>query len=93
MIGTSIECGDQVWDPLELSQWRDAGEMRACELCTRGEPAKTTQSRTCRRFQISRLHPFHARIAFAALSRKCRQLSTAIRSRWIALPDRLYSTM
>jgi light-harvesting complex I chlorophyll a/b binding protein 1 len=32
MIGTSIECGDQVWDPLELSQWRDAGEMRACEL-------------------------------------------------------------
>ena len=32
MIGRSIECGDQVWDPLELSQWRDAGEMRACEL-------------------------------------------------------------
>ena len=32
MIGRSIECGDQIWDPLELSQWRDAGEMRACEL-------------------------------------------------------------
>mmetsp|Transcript_10918 Transcript_10918/g.33722 ORF Transcript_10918/g.33722 Transcript_10918/m.33722 type:complete len:198 (+) Transcript_10918:70-663(+) len=32
MIGTSIECGDVAWDPLELSQWRDVNEMRACEL-------------------------------------------------------------
>merc|ERR1719359_549323 len=30
--GASIECGDVVWDPLELSQWRDVEELRATEL-------------------------------------------------------------
>ena len=30
--GASIECGDEVWDPLELAQWRDINELRATEL-------------------------------------------------------------
>jgi hypothetical protein len=30
--GASIECGDEVWDPLELAQWRDFNELRATEL-------------------------------------------------------------
>lgn len=30
--GASIECGDTIWDPLELAQWRDVDELRATEL-------------------------------------------------------------
>jgi len=32
MVGTSVELGRNVWDPLEVAQWRDLDEMRACEL-------------------------------------------------------------
>jgi hypothetical protein len=32
MVGVSIELGRNVWDPLEVAQWRDLDEMRACEL-------------------------------------------------------------
>jgi len=32
MVGVSVEMGRAVWDPLEVAQWRDLDEMRACEL-------------------------------------------------------------
>jgi hypothetical protein len=32
MVGVSVELGKNVWDPLEVAQWRDLDEMRACEL-------------------------------------------------------------
>jgi len=32
MVGASVEMGKAIWDPLEVAQWRDLDEMRACEL-------------------------------------------------------------